>query len=345
LSPVRPEDRDEIVARINRKYEGDIRKGNEYEAVQGISTRSPELDAAMGGLGVPEGRWTRFYGGYHSCKTLTALNVTAEAQEMGRLCAYYNLEKQYDEVFAREKIGVNTDELEVVEGTTIEEVGEKMEALFGVCHLHVIDSCSIAVSEDELDADIRDWRPGITARAWGKVFRRLNERFDHVQNTVIMLDQVRVNFKTGGEDAPGGRILDHQSSMTVHFRKGGWLYRNADGFLDEKAKIEKGSSGQAEPSGIEIKARVEKSRVSRPFRTATMRLDLDELSFDRVFEITKMAKHYKIVENRGAWYYYTPPGSDKELKFQGEKELREFARGDVTFQEQVRDTVMALIRR
>jgi hypothetical protein len=34
-------------------------------------------------------------------------------------------------------------------------------------------------------------------------------------------------------------------------------------------------SGQMEPAGIEIKARVEKSRVCRPFRTATMRLDLE----------------------------------------------------------------------
>jgi RecA/RadA recombinase len=105
-----------------------------------------------------------------------------------------------------------------------------MEALFNVCHVHVIDSCSIAVSEDELNADIRDWRPGINARAWGKVFRRLNERFDQLENTVILIDQVRTNFKTGGEDAPGGRILDHQSSMTVHFKKGAGWPATADGF-------------------------------------------------------------------------------------------------------------------
>ena len=95
-----------------------------------------------------------------------------------------------------------------------------MEGLFGVVHLHIIDSSSIAVSEDELNADIRDWRPGINARAWGKVFRRLNERFDHQANTVIMIDQVRVNFRTGGDEAAGGRIFDHQSSMSVMFRKG-----------------------------------------------------------------------------------------------------------------------------
>ena len=231
---VRPEDYDEIVARINKKYSGDIRRGNDFEIIPRISTGSLELDLAMSG-GVPVGRWTRFYGGYHSTKTLTALNVVREAQELGLMCCYYNVEKQYDPKFAKENLGVDEDELTVVQGATIEEIGDKMEAMFLVCHLHVIDSCSIAVSEDELNADIRDWRPGLTARAWGKVFRRLNERFDHLGNTVILIDQMRSNFKTDGEQPAGGKVFDYQSSMSMLFKKGKWIFRNKEGLLDEAA--------------------------------------------------------------------------------------------------------------
>lgn len=332
--PVRKEEYDEIVQKINRKYEGDIKKGDEFDAAARISTGSLELDVAMGG-GVPIGRWSRFYGGYHSAKTLTSLRTIAEAQKMGLMCAYYNVEKQYDPDFASNNLGVNAHELTVVNGTSIEEIGDKMESLLGVVHVHVIDSCSIAVSEDELNADIRDWRPGITARAWGKVFRRLNERFDLYENTVILIDQVRTNFRTGGEEAPGGRILDHQSSMTVHFKKGAWLYRNDEGDLDDKAKIEKGLSGQAEPSGYEIKARIDKSRVSRPFRTATLRLDLNTLRFDDMFELTKAAKHYGLVEQKGSYYYI-----DGNKIGQGDRQLREFIKGDVTLQEQIRETAL-----
>lgn len=339
-----PENYDDIVARINRKYEGSIRLGADYEKVGGIPTPSPELNAAMGGEGVPEGRWTRFYGGYHSTKTLNALATLGNAQRKGLTCAYYNVEKQYDPVFAKEKLGVDVDALTVVEGTTIEEIGEKMEALFGVIHFHVIDSCSIAVSEDELNADVRDWRPGLSARAWGKVFRRLNERFDPGSNTVILIDQVRTNFKTGGEEAAGGRILDHQSSMTVHFKKGSWLFRNADGYLDDKAKSEKGSSGQMEPSGYEVKARVEKSRVCRPFRTATMRLDLDALQFDRTFELVKAAKHYGFVEQRGAWFYYKDAQGEVKDRFQGEKNLRAWIESDTKIQAKILGTAMKAAR-
>jgi len=332
--PVRTEDYDEIVARINRKYAGSVLAGNEMEKVDGIPTGSLELDVAMGGKGIPQGRWTRFYGGFHSAKTMTAFDIIANAQEMGLTAAYYNVEKQYDPVWAAER-GIDTGKLTMVQGASIEEIGDKMESLLGVRHLHVIDSCTMAVSEDELNADIRDWRPGINARAWGKVFRRLNERFDQVENTVILIDQMRSDFKTGGENPAGGRVFDFQSSMSVLFRKGSWLFRNADGYLDEKAKQERGVSGQVEPSGYEVKARIEKSRVCRPFRTATMRLDLDSLRFDRLFELVKAAKHYQVVEQRGSYYYL-----DGTKIGQGENQLRRFVMGDLTLQEQIRETAL-----
>jgi recombination protein RecA len=327
---VHDEDYDEIIARINRKYSNSIHKGNSFEKVQGISTGSPEMDAAMGGLGVPRGRWTRFYGAYSSTKTLSAFSVIAEAQKMGLSCAYYNVEKQYEPDFVAAR-GVDVKALDVVDGSSVEEIGEKMEALLGVIHVHVIDSCSIAVSEDELNADIRDWRPGISARAWGKVFKRLNERFDPVDNTAILIDQIRTNFKTGSEQPAGGRIFDHQSSMSVLFRKGGWLFRNQSGFLDDKAPSKKGMSGQIEPAGTEIKIRVEKSRVCRPFRTATVRWDIDNLNFDREYEFLKAAKFLKIIEVKGGGNYYY----DGERIARGEPEMREFLKGDLSLREQI----------
>lgn len=332
--PVRPEDYAEIVSRVNRKYQGDLKRGNEIEHAERISTGSIELDAAMGG-GIPQGRWIRFYGGYHSAKTLTAFAVAREAQQLGLSVAYYNVEKQYHPEFTRDKIGVDIDNLTVVEGTTVEEIGDKMESLLGVVHLHIIDSCTIAVSEDELNADIRDWRPGINARAWGKVFRRLNERFDQTENTCILIDQMRNNFKTGGEDPAGGRVFDFQSSMSVLFRKGSWLFRNAEGELDEKAKQSKGYSGQIEPSGIEIKARVEKSRVCRPFRTATRRLDLDNTQFDDMFEYVKAAKHYNVVKTTSNGRY-----EHEGTKMHGDKQLREYLQEHPELVLEIRATVL-----
>jgi RecA/RadA recombinase len=341
--PVRPEDYDEIVKRISRKYDGDLRRGNEMESADRISTGSLELDVATGG-GIPQGRWSRFYGNYSSTKTLTAYRVIAQAQRLGLSCAYYNVEKQYHPKFV-ERWDVDSKELTVVEGTTIEEIGDKMEALFGVVHLHVVDSCSMAESEDALNADIRDWRPGINARAWGKVFRRLNERFDQHENTVILLDHVTINFQTGSEVAKGGKIFDHQSSLSIMFRKGKWLHRDSEGVLSETALQRKGSDGQMEPAGIAIACRVEKSRVCRPFRTATRHYDMDNYVFDDVFEYIKAAKHYGIVrpgKGNGRWEYGP---EDNPVKLYGDKQLREWIKADLTLQEEIRDRAMAASQR
>jgi RecA/RadA recombinase len=324
--PVDTSNIDSVIAKINRKYEKNLIHAASTIVNPGfISTGSPELDVAMGG-GVPRGRFTRFYGGFGSTKTMTALHCIVVAQKLGLKCVLFNIEKRFDKAFAK-RIGIDIDALIVVEGTSIEEIGEKAEALFTVANFFVLDSCSVAVSEDELECDVRDWRPGISARAWGKVFRRLNERFDMLDNTVILIDQVRVDFKTGNENPAGGKIFDHQSSMSVLFSKGKWLYLNEEGILDEDAKRTKGSDGQTTPDGREIKIRIEKSSVCRPFRTATLHYNLDTLEYDRSYEYVKAAKHYGVVVPdpggaKGRWQYID--GDGDVTKMYGDKQIRKF---------------------
>jgi RecA/RadA recombinase len=344
---VDPSNFDDVVAAINKKYAGELRQGNDYEHPQRISYRSLALDIASGG-GCPMGRVSRYYGPFSSTKTLTALNVIAEAMEMGYSCCYWNVEKQYDPFFAETYIGIDTSQLLVMEGTTIEDIGEKLESLLGVVHLHVIDSCSQAVSQDELNAGVNEWRPGLAARAWGKVFRRINERFDHVENTIILLDQVRDNFRTKSEEPPGGRMLDFISSMSMKYKKGSWLFRDTQGFLNtkEKAGVAKDvMSDQLRPAGIEINARVEKSRVCRPLVPAAMRFDLDALKFDRTFEYMEAAKGYGIVDKRGGGNYYDPANPKKgqsQERLYGESKLRTFIADNYDVQREIRQQALKI---
>jgi RecA/RadA recombinase len=281
---------------------------------------------------------------------MTAYAVIAEAQKKGLLAAFYNIEKRYEESFAAAR-GVNTKNLTLVQGTTIEEIADKMEGLLGVVHLHVLDSCTMADSEDELAADVRDWRPGILARAWGKAFRRLNERFDQIDNTVILVNQMRqkrVGARTAEwvEDAEGGRIFDHMASMSVLFKTGSWLWRTEDGgFVDSSStkKLVDGKQAtvdsQMSPQGREIKIRVEKSSVCRPFRTATLHYDLDTLQYDRIYEYVKAAKYYGVVQTHGAYYHYIDD-NDEVTKLHGDKQLREFIEKSPALQQYIHETAL-----
>lgn len=338
-----PSKYDEIVSKIGKKYVDALKKGSEIENPQRLSTGSLELDLAMGG-GVPIGRVTRLAGPYSSGKSLLGWSIIRSAQALGMKCVYYNVEKQYSPDFVASR-GVDIDDLLVVDLTSIESIAEACESLLGVAHVHVIDSTKAAISEEVLAASVRDWRPGIEARTWGKAFAFLNERFSYTENILLLIDQVRIkNFQTGTQEPAGGAVLDHASSMTVMLRKGAWLKYDGEGFLTDAktAKFEKSEDDQTIPAGRVIQARVEKSRVSRPLLPATLWLDLNTNEFDFVQEYMKAAKIYEVVRATGAGnYYYGMNGG--EIRLHGEKKLRDFIRGDVTVQEEIRAKALNLV--
>jgi len=322
--PVDTKGLDRALESIRRSYgEGAVHTGEKTTPVPRISTGSASLDWATSG-GIPIGRWSHFYGGYSSCKTLTCWNVVREALDMGQTVAYYNIEKQFDKEWLQKR-GIDTKKVLVVEGTTIEGVGDKLEVLLGSVHLHIIDSLAAAVSQDELAGETGDWFPGLPARAWGKVIRRANERFDDNENTVILVNQTRDVFGARGAEAPtGGKSIEYISSMSLRFRRGSWLFRDDNGMLKPNATAGDSLSGDKEPEGMEFQARVEKSRCGPPLRAARLRLDFDGAEFDEAWELTQAAVFFGVVDKAHGGRYTLPGGK----KVHGEAKLRQEIESD-----------------
>lgn len=332
--PVDPSQLDKTIAKIKETYGDVVHRGSERPKLSRIPFDSLELNYATGG-GIPIGRFSHLYGGFSSGKSLTCWNVIKNAQQLGLTCVYYDIEKQFEESFVK-RTGVDIDALQIVDGTTIEETGVKLEALMGAAHVHVLDSLSSAVSIDELNAKAEEWRPGIAARAWGKILRRALERFDPNDNAVIMVNQVRDVFGSGGEEPPGGRFIEHTSSLSLYFRRSSWLGRDADGYLSDDNAMGEGISGASEPEGIEYLIRVNKSRVCRPLRTARLRLDFASMEYDRINEIYKAAKYFGVLDiGKGGWCTL-PDGS----KIQGNKKIRQYIEGQPELQKLVEEKVM-----
>lgn len=319
MTPVDPSKAATVLAAIEKKFgAGTLVTGDQYTAVPRISTGSIELDYATGG-GIPIGRWTRLWGGYSSGKSLTCWQTIREAQKLGLGCVYYNAEKQFDPAFTA-AVGVDVSKLHVVNGSTIEHIGEQLEALIGVYHLHVIDSASQCVSLEEQNADVAAWSMGLNARVWSKVIRRVSEKFDDKENVAVIVDQARDSFGFGGgENPPGGRLMEHNSSLTIYFRRGGWLFYDDNGVLVDKGGAKQNTlSGRAEADGVEFVARVNKSRVCRPLRSATMRYDIGQKAFDRVYEYVQAAIASGYAHSYAPGRYELPDGT----KIHGMKDLR-----------------------
>jgi len=66
-----------------------VRLGDKViEPIESISTGSLGLDMALGIGGIPKGRIIEVYGPESSGKTTLALQVTAECQKQGGVCAF-----------------------------------------------------------------------------------------------------------------------------------------------------------------------------------------------------------------------------------------------------------------
>ena len=75
-----------------------------------IPTGSISVDWALGVGGLPRGRICEIFGPESSGKTTLSLQVVAEAQKLGGMAAFVDVEHALDPIYAR-KLGVDVDNL------------------------------------------------------------------------------------------------------------------------------------------------------------------------------------------------------------------------------------------
>ena len=95
---------DAAISQIDQNFgKGSVMRLGQQQAldVEAISTGSLSLDLALGIGGLPKGRIIEIYGPESSGKTTLALQVVAEAQKAGGICAFVDAEHAMDPVYAK----------------------------------------------------------------------------------------------------------------------------------------------------------------------------------------------------------------------------------------------------
>lgn len=293
-------DRDMEIIRQRHGAES-VHTADEMLDVERIPVESPGLMRITSG-GIPIGRMTRIIGGASSGKSLLAVEIVAAAQQIrtkrfpnGLSCMWWDVEKQFDRVLAR-RHGVDTARLRMGEQTVIEDIAEAMELLLLSVHLHVIDSASFAEATAELARGAHEVERGAHAAAWKRAINRIHTRIDKEQNCLIVIDHTSIDQNTKSEKPLSGRRMEYRSDLSLHMKRGSWLFYNKNGYLDTNDKIKaaegQGPAGMKEADGQEISVRVAKSRVCRPLRACKMRLDLNQIRFDHLWELADSATYY-----------------------------------------------------
>src|SRR6266403_3760804 len=103
---------DLAVGQIEKQFgKGSIMRLGQKGAIQPIdfiSTGAISIDYALGVGGVPRGRVVEIFGPESSGKTTLSLQIIAEAQKVGGMAAFVDVEHALDPIYAR-KLGVDVD--------------------------------------------------------------------------------------------------------------------------------------------------------------------------------------------------------------------------------------------
>ncbi len=280
------------LASLKKRFgEGAIMKLGEATGmkVDVIPTGSISLDLALGVGGIPRGRVTEIYGPEASGKTTLCQHIIAEAQKMGGVAAFIDVEHALDPAYAA-KCGVNVDELLISQPDTGEQALEIAEALVrsGAVDIVVIDSVAALVPRAEIEGEMGDSHMGLQARLMSQALRKLSGAIKKSNTSVIFTNQLRqkIGVMFGNpETTTGGMALKFYASIRLDVRP-----------------IEAIKSGD-EVIGNRTRVRVKKNKVAPPFRKAEFDI-MHNQGISREGDILDLGVEMELIDKKGAFYSF-----------------------------------------
>ena len=283
---------DAAISQITDNFgKGSVMKLGQKKAmdIESISTGSLSLDLALGIGGLPKGRIIEIYGPESSGKTTLALQVVAEAQKAGGICAFVDAEHALDPVYAK-KLGVNTEELLISQPDAGEQALEIADTLVksGSISVIVIDSVAALTPKAEIEGDMGDHHVGLQSRLMSQALRKLTSSISNTNTMMIFINQIRMKIGVmfgSPETTSGGNALKFYSSVRMDIRRIGAI-KDKDVIIGNSTRV-----------------KVVKNKVSPPFKVVEFDLMYGK-GISKVGELIDLGAKAEIVEKSGAWYAY-----------------------------------------
>lgn len=291
-----------------------------------ISTGWSLLDVGIGG-GLPVGRLVEIYGAESTGKSTLALQAMLNCQKAGGTVVLFDPETSFYKEIAK-KIGIDMDDILVISPSVpLEDLFHVFAKMIDLVKeerpenpvLIVWDTLAATPTKKEIDEQEDSGRmtPQYRAQVIRKGLRSIVYKLASSNVCFLILNQVYDKPVMGGiviAETPGGRGVKFHASVRVHLKSFGYIKESQD----------------ADPIGINVRARIEKNKLGPPRREFTSRLHYGE-GFCDEYSIFDYAVENKIIEKSGSWYSFEFGG--KKHKFYATNYLDVIAKEEGMYEE------------
>lgn len=296
---------------------------NQILDVETISTGSLSLDIALGIGGLPCGRIVEIFGPESSGKTTLTLQTIAEAQKMGKTCAFIDAEHALDPIYAA-KLGVKVDDLLVSQPDTGEQALEICDMLVrsSAVDVVIIDSVAALTPKAEIEGEMGDTHVGLQARLMSQALRKLTANIKNANCLVIFINQIRMKIGVmfgNPETTTGGNALKFYASVRLDIRRTGAI-KDGDEIV-----------------GNETRVKVVKNKVAPPFKQADFQI-MYGAGISKESELVDLGVKCKLIDKSGAWYAYKG-----EKIGQGKANAMKFLQENLSVSHEIEQQLRALL--
>ena len=311
---------EEILASLNPKLRKKVTLGSEIKNVDFAMTPSFGLNRALNG-GLPYGRQVLIWGNKSSGKSSFCLQIIAEEQKKGKVCAWVDAEMTFSPEWATQ-LGVDIENLIVSTArTTNDMVDVATDLMKAGVDIIIVDSISALLPAVYFEKDSAELKQlentkqmGAEARDMSNAVKMLNYANNQEKPTLlILISQARNNLGSMyvNQIPTGGKAVQFYSSTIIK------LFSSESDNQAIKGKIYVGDKIIEEKIGRKVRWDVQFSKTSPAFQSGEYDFYFrgDDIGVDSVADLVDTAEMMGLVERAGAWY--TVEGE----RFQGRDKL------------------------
>ena len=297
---------EEFFAQLDPTLRKKLNVGTDIE-IKKQKTPSISLNSALKG-GLAYGRQVLVWGNKSAGKSSFCLQMIAEAQKEGKLCAWVDSEQSFDPKWAQ-KLGVDTDKLIYSEARTVNNMVDVATQLIKAkVDILIVDSISALLPAIYFEKDSEDLKQlentkqiGAEARDMTNAVKMLNYANNQEgQTLLVLISQQRNNIGAmfASHQPTGGHAVKFFSSTIIKL----WSSESENQAI--KGKIAAGDKLIETKVGRVVNWHVDFNKTGPAFSGGSydFYFEGDLIGIDKVADLVDTAEITGAIEKGGAWY-------------------------------------------